>query len=713
MQGRTNTLISAAILLLAMPGHPLAQTMGTGGDGGGHLAFRATRPDLPAALIRYVAIHAEPTLLNSTTHPAAREASARRIIQSNCGKLESDYEDIFRSRNGLPLAFDMDAPLGSRAYEIIWPACFYVSEQPVEVRVADQVLSQAFLDLTGRSGTSKEMQRYFQYKDINRVQPGLKLPVQFWTLPVAFVPTVDKATFTNAVTALAIAPNGVSKSSIVMQDLSKMQDEIVTAAGNSDDGSYVPPLDCVDPSAPPFDVDRIRSTLQRLSGLQKRNEVNVTVLDNGFGAARLDQGRITFASKFPKQLFELSNKPGEQESLGKAVPISDSVRIEPIIDLASTGTPLHVAGHGTHVTGTIIGGQWFDPALSLFALADDDAWLRIRLMPLSAGSKKVSRMALTEAAVRIDLSNPHIVNMSVRYGVSGDSRLEDVISSNRNTLFVVAAGNDSQDVIGRIGDTRTLTPASLGGARNANVLTIAAEDGRGYLAQFSNYGEANVDIAAPGCNIPAWLDGEQVSMLSGTSQATALASFASILLARYKLDASNIKRRIITSGDILEGARQTSGGVSKPVPADDTQPLGIYSRSRISLEKALLFEHDYVRMMAVDVSEPGASRWPIELLGNLQVQGHIRCGTLTDGSTVLALKRSASGALWCFPRDLKPHQASVNEDFQVYFTIREHIFPAHQLPSGFLSGQTIRIPLEDLQEFIRSESSMTYIMEQR
>ncbi|MFZ9520700.1 MAG: S8 family serine peptidase [Silvanigrellaceae bacterium] len=80
-----------------------------------------------------------------------------------------------------------------------------------------------------------------------------------------------------------------------------------------------------------------------------------------------------------------------------------------------------------------------------------------------------------------------------------------------NTLLVMAAGNDGSD--------NDLYPASPANARAANTITVAATQGRGKLAVFSNYGRQMVDVAAPGVGILSTMPGGGELVLSGTSQA--------------------------------------------------------------------------------------------------------------------------------------------------------------------------------------------------
>lgn len=675
--------------------------------------FRATRPELPDALVNYVATHAEPRLLDRATYPAAHQVSAQAMIELLCGKRQSGYEAVWRERNDLPSAFDMHQPLGEQVYAMNWPACFYITDTSSEFVVQpNRPLSVKFVERIGRAGTTQEMQQYFQRANVDKVQPGETVSLPFATESVTFTPSVDRADFEREVATRAIDPDGVSRTAAMrVTTPPKLADEIVTAV--SETGVALP--DCVGSQATPFDAVRVRHLLSALRRDYKKplDTVTVMVLDNGFSAAHLTGTELTFASKFPKPLFQLSENNGEEE-LESPVAISDEVRLQSLIQLADVNAPRAIAGHGTHVTGTVIGGQWMDPVSSLFVSGDQESWLRLRVIPLSAGTQRVSRMALNEAMFRVGLSQPKIVNMSVRYGSEQDLKLRKVIGDNRGTLFVVAAGNDARDVSSRYGNQTALIPASLGGDENPNVISVGAENGYGYLTPFSNFSASRVDIAALGCNVASTLDGEQVELLSGTSQAAALVSFAATLLARYGLDATGIKRRLLISGDLLEGVLRLDNGNLRKVAANDQAPVRIYSRSRVNIEKALLFNRDYLRLRVTDTASSNAPAKEVELLGNLQVQGAIDCGVATDGQHIFALKRSASGSLWCFRHDqLEPSLASLGEDFQVIVQVREELNVAAGGTSRYTKGQTFEVALGDLQEFIRSDTYMRVTQEGR
>lgn len=86
-----------------------------------------------------------------------------------------------------------------------------------------------------------------------------------------------------------------------------------------------------------------------------------------------------------------------------------------------------------------------------------------------------------------------------------------LVDSSPATLFVFAAGND-----GLNNDERPVSPANI---KRENSIAVAATIGDQALASFSNFGPAQVEVAAPGTAIRSTIPGDESFTLSGTSQA--------------------------------------------------------------------------------------------------------------------------------------------------------------------------------------------------
>ncbi len=126
-------------------------------------------------------------------------------------------------------------------------------------------------------------------------------------------------------------------------------------------------------------------------------------------------------------------------------------------------------------------------------------------------------------------------------------RSEKIIRKYPDMLFIFSAGNSALD-----NDRYHHYPSRI---KLPNTITVAAMNGD-YLASFSNYGEKNVDIGAPGVAIlslvPKAYGPELYSPASGTSMAAPWISnlAAQILNSNPKLTPSDIKNIILETGDV-------------------------------------------------------------------------------------------------------------------------------------------------------------------
>lgn len=128
-----------------------------------------------------------------------------------------------------------------------------------------------------------------------------------------------------------------------------------------------------------------------------------------------------------------------------------------------------------------------------------------------------------------------------------------------NTLFVFAAGNDGSN-----NDIFPTTPANIVAD---NKITVAATLDDKALANFSNYGVNNVEVAAPGVGILSQSPMDSYIHVSGTSQAAPyVAGIAGAVKdANNKLGYKEIKKIILETVDVkpwLKGYVKTSGLVN-------------------------------------------------------------------------------------------------------------------------------------------------------
>jgi subtilisin family serine protease len=138
--------------------------------------------------------------------------------------------------------------------------------------------------------------------------------------------------------------------------------------------------------------------------------------------------------------------------------------------------------------------------------------------------------------------------------------IKKFLAASPKTLFVFAAGNDGSD-----NDIFPTTPTNVVAENKISVAAAMADQS---LANFSNYGVANVEVAAPGVGIISTIPQNHYIAVSGTSQAAPyVANIAGIVKdTNPKLGFLEIKKIIMETVDVkawLIGKVKTSGLVNR------------------------------------------------------------------------------------------------------------------------------------------------------
>jgi subtilisin family serine protease len=202
------------------------------------------------------------------------------------------------------------------------------------------------------------------------------------------------------------------------------------------------------------------------------------------------------------------------------------------------------AKHGSHVSAIIAGmhsQRRFNgaPAVQIMAL---------RAVP--DGDERDKDVA---NAIRYAVDNgAHIINMSFGKAYSPHKAVvDDAIrhALSRGVLLIHAAGNDGADLAEA---SNFPTPVLDDGTRAALWIEVGASSWKGgdsLAAPFSNYGNEQVDVFAPGVDILAAVPGGERERLSGTSMAAPVVSGLAALLMAYhaELTAADVRRIILES----------------------------------------------------------------------------------------------------------------------------------------------------------------------
>lgn len=176
-------------------------------------------------------------------------------------------------------------------------------------------------------------------------------------------------------------------------------------------------------------------------------------------------------------------------------------------------------GHGTHVAG-IIGA--LNNTIGVVGVASGVQLVSLKVLN-QLGEGRLSSVVAAVAHVSQNGKAGDVVNMSL--GLEGISTTLDrqvQAAADKGILFAIAAGNDS-----KLADT-----SSPGRVNHANVFTVSAVDSTGKFANFSNYGNDVVDVAAYGVRILSTYMNGRYAILSGTSMAAP--HVAGLLLIRGK-----------------------------------------------------------------------------------------------------------------------------------------------------------------------------------
>ena len=204
------------------------------------------------------------------------------------------------------------------------------------------------------------------------------------------------------------------------------------------------------------------------------------------------------------------------------------------------------ADHGTHCSGIIAAVR--NNGIGMDGITDNVLIMPVRAVnTLHYGDERDKDIAL---AIRYAVDNgAKIISMSFGKDFSPQKQwVDDAVkyAQKKGVLLVHAAGNDNAD-----DDSTAFYPnadflGSSGRAKNLiNVGAISSDTGFTLPARFSNYGQKNVDIFAPGVDIYSSVPGNKYEFMSGTSMATPVVAGVAALILEYYPDLNAIQLKDI------------------------------------------------------------------------------------------------------------------------------------------------------------------------
>lgn len=519
-----------------------------------YVTIRAT-PSVPNSIIEYVAQNSEPSRLKIRANQTIDD-----FANKLCGAYTNVYRDAFTKLNK-----DFAAkPLASERF-VEMPACLKwrnatrgatgnrIEGVPVKV-LPGETLDAVLLRRTGRSGadvftcpnedktwrcnkTLRELvQAYNQGKNLNPPEPDKELILPFVTEATTF--RINRVKFSSGLKAQQVvqeindrAKQAKAENSIVRVNAAPPVRLL---------GAY--PAEDLDPELRscreaatvawhpwPYDAQQVSEVIKRTKKFSveqgyQRNWIGVTVIDTGLDVRKIPEAMLKPRMSGGKRVYGMG--------------ISESEQLQPFEDYDARF-------HGTQVAEILTGGpvlRTLLPELSeLFRINAVNVVQAVT--QIGAGVYEIRAAGVNEG-VNYAVENANVANISI----GSEAELKSTLNAIeiRDLLLVVAAGNDTRDI-----SRYPLYPASYGGP-GSTIITVAAHDGEGHLAEFSNHSKKYVDIAAPGCAIP-YASGPSGELLFGTSFAAPLVSMTAAVLRAFDLSRDQVKLRLQSSVDYDPG----------------------------------------------------------------------------------------------------------------------------------------------------------------
>jgi hypothetical protein len=537
-------------------------------------------------------------------------ATLRSMLQSVCGSGQGPQVD--RELESLVLKLNGGDSVDRKVNEgvaVAIPFCLK-HERRVKVTVeSGDTLEGLLLEHYGLAGSDTKREtlalndpdrRWASVEEFSRsLKPGQEIVLPYAAAGAVFTPStvpLDSVTLSTASAHEVLAPppptlheiiaaTGSPKAALVESTARPVREpprgeiefNYVRFVSATEAGKW-----CASPTgdAAPFDVALLKRRFEAEVGLAGPFLTGgpnlIGLIDSGIGSVDTPP----FAGFLRPNPKELVGRPAEDDDNPENHFIDDIYGIN-FNAPAENGSVLSYEGadpdfeHGTKVGTIVLGGKaWLDQWP-----AGQPPWAQLKIVNFSSATKPhpVEAVHLLKAIHYLLALDVRVVNMSLENRLPIDG-IRNVIGNAGRTLFVAAAGNrpaGGEDLI-----LEPVYPAADGGETAHTLLIVGAHslDPKRLWAGFSNHSNKRVDLLAPGCNVPTLsVKGLPVTE-SGTSIATAFASFAAGLLGALGETASHaIKNRLLVSVDI-----------------DPALAKHVYSSGRLNIVKAVSLSTDVI-----------------------------------------------------------------------------------------------------------------------
>lgn len=239
----------------------------------------------------------------------------------------------------------------------------------------------------------------------------------------------------------------------------------------------------------------------------QKEEVIVAVVDTGVDYNHEDLKNVMWTNE-----AEIADNGIDDDNNGYVDDIFGIDTLNKDDQGVASGDPMASHFHGTHVAGTIAAEQ--NNNLGIAGIASTAKIMAIRTVPDNADETDAD---VVESFLYAAKHGAKLINCSFGKSVNEGGMIVnetiDHIGQTYGVLTFAAAGND----YGRDIDSNLTYPASF----DSDYLVVVASTSKsGRLSFFSNIGEKNVDLAAPGSSIYSTIKNNRYGDSSGTSMAT-------------------------------------------------------------------------------------------------------------------------------------------------------------------------------------------------